>query len=38
MLSEVTLTMEAAGDPSVFDMTLNVLRDSNNQMMSLIKY
>lgn len=38
MLSEVTLTMQAEGDPSTFNMTLNVLRDENNNMMSLIKY
>lgn len=38
MLSEVTLTMQAEGDPSTFSMTLNVLRDSDGNMMSLIKY
>lgn len=38
MLSEVTLTMQAEGDPSTFNMTLNVLRDDNGKMMSLIKY
>lgn len=38
MLSEVTLTMQAEGDPSTFSMTLNVLRDSDNHMFSLIKY
>lgn len=38
MLSEVTLTMQAEGDPSTFSMTLNVLRDNNGNMMSLIKY
>lgn len=38
MLSEVTLTMQAEGDPSTFNMTLNVLRDENGNMMSLIKY
>lgn len=38
MLSEVTLTMQAEGDPSTFNMTLNVLRDDNGDMMSLIKY
>jgi hypothetical protein len=38
MLSEVTLTMQAEGDPSTFNMTLNVLRDDNGNMMSLIKY
>lgn len=38
MLSEVTLTMQAEGDPSTFNMTLNVLRDNDGNMMSLIKY
>lgn len=38
MLSEVTLTMQAEGDPSTFNMTLNVLRDEYGNMMSLIKY
>lgn len=38
MLSEVTLTMQAEGDPSTFNMTLNVLRDDKGEMMSLIKY
>ena len=38
MLSEVTLTMQAEGDPSTFNMTLNVLRDDNGEMMKLIKY
>ena len=38
LLSEVTLTMQAEGDPSTFNMTLNVLRDEDRNMMSLIKY
>lgn len=38
LLSEITLTMQAEGDPSTFNMTLNVLRDENGNMMSLIKY
>lgn len=38
MLSEVTLDMQAEGDPSTFNMTLNVLRDNDGNMMSLIKY
>ena len=38
MLSEVTLNMQAEGDPSTFNMTLNVLRDNDGNMMSLIKY
>lgn len=36
--SEVSFTMEAEGDPSVFDMTLNVLKADNGTMMSLVKY
>ena len=40
--SEVTFTLEAEGDPSTFEMTLSVLRDSNergeNEMMKLIRY
>lgn len=36
--SSVTLTMEAAGDPSTFDMTVTVLRDESGDMMKLIKY
>lgn len=40
--SEVTITLEAEGDPSTFDMTLNVLRDTNdageNEMMKLVRY
>lgn len=35
--SEVTITMEAEGDPTVFDMNLRVLRDSNGTMVKLIK-
>lgn len=38
VMSEVTLTMEAEGDPSTFSMTIRVLRDANNEMMKLIKY
>jgi hypothetical protein len=38
LLSEVTLTMQAEGDPTTFNMTLNVLRDEDGNMMSLIKY
>lgn len=38
LLSEVTLSMQAEGDPSTFNMTLNVLRDESGDMMSLIKY
>ena len=35
--SEVTLTMEAEGDPTVFDMNLKVLRAQNGTMMKLIR-
>lgn len=38
MLSEITLTMQAEGDPSTFSMTLNVLRDDDGNMMKLVKY
>ena len=40
--SEVTITLEAEGDPATFEMTLNVLRDTNergeNEMMKLVRY
>ena len=36
--SEVTLTMEAEGDPSTFSMNLKVLRPADGQMMKLVKY
>lgn len=36
--SEVTLTMEAEGDPSTFSMNLRVLRPTNDSMMKLVKY
>lgn len=38
VMSEVTLTMEAEGDPSTFDMTINVLRDESGEMMKMIRY
>lgn len=38
MQSEVTLTMEAEGDPSTFNMSMKVLRPANGQMMKLVKY
>ena len=42
VLSEVTITLEAEGDPSTFEMTLSVLRDDNErgdkEMMKLIRY
>jgi hypothetical protein len=36
--SEVSISMEAEGDPSVFDMTLTVLKADNGTMMSLVRY
>jgi hypothetical protein len=33
--SNVTLTMEAEGDPTVFDMTLTVLKDGDKELMTL---
>lgn len=36
--SEVTLTMEAEGDPSTFSMNLRVLRPADGQMMKLVQY
>ncbi len=36
--SEVTLTMEAEGDPSTFSMNLRVLRPKDGKMMQLVKY
>lgn len=36
--SEVTLTMEAEGDPSTFNMNLKVLRPKSGPMMELVKY
>lgn len=38
MLSEVTLTMEAEGDPAVFDMNLKVLRPDDGKMLKLVQY
>lgn len=38
MQSEVTLTMEAEGDPSTFNMSLKVLRPADGDMMKLVKY
>lgn len=35
--SEVTLTMEAEGDPTVFSMSLRVLRDKDGNMMELVR-
>ena len=36
--SENTITLEAEGDPSVFNMNLRVLRPIDGQMMKLVKY
>jgi hypothetical protein len=36
--SEVTFTMEAEGDPAVFDLNLRVLRDDDGNMIKFIKY
>lgn len=36
--SENTITLEADGDPSVFNMNLRVLRPADGKMMQLIKY
>lgn len=38
MSSEQTITLEAEGDPTVFDMTLNVLRPEDGVMVKLIQY
>lgn len=38
MLSEVTLTMEAEGDPSTFTMNMKVLRPREGEMLRLVKY
>lgn len=38
MLSDVTLTMEAEGDPSTFSMQMKVLRPKDGKMMKLVKY
>lgn len=36
--SENTITLEADGDPSVFNMNLKVLRPADGRMMKLVKY
>ena len=36
--SENTITLEAEGDPSVFNMNLKVLRPADGVMMKLVKY
>ena len=35
---ETTITQEAEGDPSVFDMSIKVLRPANGPMMELVQY
>jgi hypothetical protein len=38
VMSEVTLTLEAEGDPTTFSMNLKVLRPKDKVMMKLVKY
>lgn len=38
MTAENTITLEAEGDPSVFNLNLTVLRPENNEMMKLVQY
>jgi hypothetical protein len=38
VLSEVTLTMEAEGDPSTFSMNVKVLRPEDKKMIQLVQY
>ena len=38
MLSDVTLTLEAEGDPSTFSMQMKVLRPKDGVMMKLVQY
>ena len=38
MNSENTITLEAEGDPSVFNMSLRVMRPADGKMMKLVKY
>lgn len=38
MSSENTITLEAEGDPSVFNMNLTVLRPESGEMMKLVQY
>lgn len=38
MQAENTITLEAEGDPSVFNMSLKVLRPDNGEMMQLVQY
>lgn len=36
--SENTITLEAEGDPSVFNLNLRVMRPADGKMMKLVKY
>jgi hypothetical protein len=38
MTSENTITLEAEGDPAVFNMNLTVLRPEDGEMMKLVQY
>lgn len=38
MMAENTITLEAEGDPSVFNMSLRVMRPADGIMMKLVKY
>lgn len=38
MLAENNITLEAAGDPTVFNLSLKVLRPTNKKMMYLVSY
>ena len=38
VLSDVTITLEAEGDPSTFEMQLQVLREGSDEMMKLVRY
>ena len=38
MQAEQTISMEAEGDPSTFNMSLQVLRPENGEMIKFIKY
>lgn len=38
VLSENTITLEAEGDPSVFNLSLRVMRPADGKMMKLVKY
>ena len=38
MQAENTITLEAEGDPSIFNMNLRVMRPANGEMMKLVKY